>query len=108
MSTALPIVCSLSAGDLAARLAQIVALGRDALLEVRHEATHAQLRFAAHDGVRARVDGIVAAESECCAFLTMRVSDLADTVVLSIDAPQGADLVLAELVGAFRGQPRAA
>jgi hypothetical protein len=44
----------------------------------------------------------------CCAFLTMRVSERPDEVVLAIDAPEDAGLVLAELVDAFRGRQGAA
>jgi hypothetical protein len=89
MPAELPIACSLSA------------------TEVRTADTHAELRFAAGAGVRDRVDAIRAAESRCCAFLDMAVSDEPDTVVLTIDAPEGDELVLAELVDAFRGEPQA-
>lgn len=108
MSAELPIVCSLNATDLSARVAQVAELGREALLGSCITATHAELRFAAGEGVRARVDAIVAAESQCCAFLTMRVADDADDVMLTIDAPSGAEPVVQELVNAFRGQPRSA
>jgi hypothetical protein len=73
-------------------------------VDVRHEqTTRAELRFAAAAGVRDRVEAIVAAESQCCAFLVMNVSDEPGTVVLVIQAPEGAELVLQELVDAFRG-----
>ncbi len=55
-----------------------------------------------------RVEAIVAAESRCCAFLTMHVADEPDPVVIIIDAPEGAEDVLAQFVDAFRGQPHAA
>ena len=108
MPTDLPIVCSLSATELPARLAQIAELGRDALIDVKLSGTQATLRFAAGAGVRERVRSVVAAESACCAFLTMQVSDELDAVVLDITAPEGAELVLYELVAAFRGEPQAA
>jgi hypothetical protein len=38
----------------------------------------------------------------CCAFLAMSVADEPDVVVLTIDAPAGAELVLDEIVAAFR------
>lgn len=57
---------------------------------------------------RHRVDAIVAAESLCCAFLAMRLTDTPDGVVLRIDAPEGAEHVVRELVAAFRRQPQAA
>src|SRR5919109_1414675 len=106
MPSELPIACSLSAAELPARLREMTELGRAALLDVRHEPTRAELRFAAGVGVRDRVDGIVAAESQCCAFLAMSVSDEPGTVVLRIEAPDGAELVLQELLDAFRGQPQ--
>lgn len=108
MTSEPPIACSLSAAELPARLNEMAELGRAALLDVRHEQTRAEVRFAAGAGVRDRVNGIVAAESQCCAFLAMSVRDEPDTVVLTIQAPDGADVVLQELVGAFRGQPQAA
>ncbi len=101
MPTELPIACSLSASDLSKRLADMAALGAAALLGVEVGGTHAELRFAAAAGVRDRLDAIVAAESECCAFLAMAVSDGPGAVVLTIDAPAGAELVIEELVGAF-------
>jgi hypothetical protein len=108
MPSELPIACSLNASELNARLAEMADLGRAALIDARTEPTRAELRLAAGAGVRARVEAIVAAESECCAFLTMRVRDELDTVVLTIDAPEDAHLVLAELVDAFRGERQVA
>jgi hypothetical protein len=102
----LPIACSLNATELPQRLAEMADLGHTALIDVRTNATRAQLRFAAGTGVRGRVAAIVAAESQCCAFLDMTVADEPDSVVLSIEAPDHAELVLAELVDAFRGQPQ--
>lgn len=107
MSTELPIACSLSATDLTRRLAEFAELGGQALLDARTDRTQAVLRFAAGVGVRERVAALVAAESQCCAFIEMRVSDAPDAVVLAMNAPAGAELVLAEIVDAFRGQPRA-
>jgi hypothetical protein len=108
MPAELPIACSLGTTELPARLAEMAALGEAALVDTRQDATHAELRFAAGAGVRERVAAIVAAESHCCAFLTMRVAGEPDTVVLTIDAPEGAELVVQELLDAFRGQPQAA
>lgn len=103
-----PIACSLSATELPVRKAEMAELGRDALVEAHVEGTHAELRFTAGTGVRERVERIVAAESRCCAFLTLRVDDAPDEVRLTIDAPQDAEPVLAELVEAFRGEAQAA
>jgi hypothetical protein len=102
MPDELPIACSLTAAELPKRLTEIAALGREALVDVRNESTRAELRFADRAGVHQRVDAIVAAESECCAFLTMRVSNPPGLVVLNIEAPEDAELVLQELVATFR------
>lgn len=103
--TELPIACTLSAEELPDRLRAISALGRQALLDVDVARARARLRFAADRGVRERVERIVAAESRCCAFLTMSVEadPQAGAVVLTIAAPEGAELVVAELVQAFTG-----
>lgn len=108
MSTELPIACSLSAGELHVRQAQIADLGRDALVEARVEASHADLHFMGGAAVRDRVERFVAAESECCPFLTMGVEETPSEVRLTIDAPDGAEPVLEELVAAFRSAPQAA
>ena len=108
MTNELPIACSLGAGDLTHRLDEIAALGRDALLDSDLDGTRATLRFAAGPGIDERLARIVAAESECCAFLTMAVREDGDELVLAIDAPEGAELVLEELVDGFRGDGVAA
>jgi hypothetical protein len=108
MPTELPIACSLNASDLTHRLAEIGALGHDALVDVRTEPTRAVLRFAAGTAIRARVVAVAQAESECCGFLTLNVSDEPDTVVLAIDAPADAQLVFDELVDAFGAEREAA
>jgi len=105
MSTEPPLVCALGAGDLTVRLAEMADLGQTALLDARNEGTRVELRFAPHAGVRPRVDAFVTAESQCCAFLTMRVRDLDDAVLLTIDAPEGGELALADFIRAFGGQP---
>jgi hypothetical protein len=105
MPTELPIACSLDATEFPRRLAEMAEVGR-ALVHVIHEGMRAELRFAAGKGIRERLEAIVAAESDCCAFLRMRVDDAPDLLVLTIDAPAGAGPILTELVDAFRGHPR--
>jgi hypothetical protein len=108
MSTALPIACSLSAGELHVRQTHIAELGRDALVSATVDGRRADLHFKGGAAVRERVDRFVAAESECCAFLTMHAEETPSEVRLTIDAPDGAQPVLEELVAAFRPAPRAA
>jgi len=95
----LPIACSLGAADLSQRLAEIGALGRDALVGSEIAPGRAVLRFSG--GVHDRVAAIAVAEAQCCPFLELRVTDEPDAVVLEIRAPADAQPVLEELAAAF-------
>jgi hypothetical protein len=101
MTTELPIACSLTAAEMPARLAEMGAIGRASLLDAETSGRRARLRFRMDDGTRTRLRAIVAAESECCAFLTMRLEDEPGVVALAIDGPEGSEPVIAELVQAF-------
>jgi hypothetical protein len=97
MSTELPIACSLDAPALADRLAEIRAIGEEALIAV----DGCVVRFHRSDDIRARLDAVVRAESECCPFLTLALVQTADELVLTIGAPDDAALVAEELAAAF-------
>jgi hypothetical protein len=86
-----------------ARLAEMAAIGGTSLLDVEAAGRHARLRFRQEPGVRDRLSSIVAAESECCAFLTMRLGDEPGATTLTINGPDGAEPVIDELVQAFAG-----
>jgi hypothetical protein len=94
-----PIACSLSPAQSAQRLAEISAIGETSLLGAEIDGGRAVLRFRA--GAREQLAAIVAAESECCAFLTMKLDHGPPGVRLAIDAPAGAEPVLQDLVAAF-------
>jgi hypothetical protein len=102
MPEELPIACSLTAAELPVRLAQMEALGRDALIAAHVTGTRAQLRFAAAPEVRERVERFAEAERRCCPFLSLRVTAAPDAVMLTVDAPPDAAGVVAELVAGFR------
>jgi hypothetical protein len=104
MPTDPPIACSLSASEQSARLAEMDAIGRSALLAARTSDMQTTLRFRAGGSTRARLSAIVAAEAECCRFLDMNLRDGAKVIELTITAPAGAEPILAELVGAFGGK----
>ena len=97
----LPIACSLGAGDFAARLEAIRSVGESSLLGQRLAGRTAVLRFASRGDAARRLEQIVAAEAECCPFLELTLERRRDTIVLTIEAPEGAQNVLEELVGAF-------
>jgi hypothetical protein len=101
VATELPIACSLSGAEMPARLAEMAEIGAASLLGAEASGRRAVLHFGSEPGVRARLSGIVAAESECCAFLTMRLADDSGDVTLTIDGPEGAEPIIEQLVGAF-------
>jgi hypothetical protein len=106
MLTDPPIACSLDASALSDRLAHMAELGGSALLDAGIDGRGARLRFTAGGEVRRRLDGIVAAEARCCAFLRMDVTEAPGALTLSIVAPAGAEPVLEDLVDAFKRRDR--
>ena len=99
--TPLAIACALTAAEMSQRLAEIAALGEAALLDTQVIKGHVILRFAAHDGIRPRLEAIIAAESRCCGFMTFDLRDDGAQIALRIDAPEDAQLVLEELAASF-------
>jgi hypothetical protein len=99
-----PIACTLSAAELPGRAAEIRALGRDGLLDVTQEGGLASLRFRPDAEIRERLAAIVAAESQCCAFLDLRLEHEANATVLTIAAPDGGPEVVHELAAMFAGR----
>lgn len=87
------IACSLNATDLARR--------REEMRAVPLEGARVRLRFAPES--RDAVQRIVAAESECCLFLTMALAEEDGELVLDVAAPKGGEIVLAGMVEAFAG-----
>ena len=108
MSGAATLSCSLDAGEARERLAEMSALGRSSLIAAEIRGAQALVRFSTEPGVRDRLAGIVAGERHCCGFLTFTLTDHGGELVLTIDAPAGAEPVLRDLVGAFTASPRAA
>jgi hypothetical protein len=100
----LPIACSLSATDLERRQTELAELGRETLVHVRRgEGVAMVLRFARDRDTRKRLERVVAAEAECCAFLDLRIAD-DEGLELTIDGPADAAPVIDELAAAF-GSP---
>lgn len=108
MPTNLPIACSLSAAEMPARLAEMAAIGRTALLSVEPGGLSTTLHFRAKETISERLEAIIAAEGECCAFLELTLRHEPETVTLTITAPAGAELVVDELVTALTNQAQAA
>ena len=68
------------------------------------EAGRVVLRFRPDPEIRERVEAIVAAESECCAFLDFRVEHEHAATVLTISAPNGGAEMVHELAAMLGGR----
>ena len=103
MTEALPIACSLSAGDLKQRLAAIAEIGGESLIDHDTDEGRHVLRFRSDAATRKRLEEIVAAEAECCSFLDLALEERRGELVLSVAAPLEAHGVADELAAAFTG-----
>ncbi len=102
------VACSLAAGDLQRRLAAIAALGAESLIDHTTEGSRQQLRFRSGAATRRRLERIVAAETECCPFLDLRLEEKEGHLTLSISsASVSGQEVAAGLAEAFAAAPRA-
>ena len=91
------IACSLTGADYRKRLADIGEFARKALRDRHPIDGGACLSFDETDDVRARLAAFVAAESECCPFLTMNLKAADDRLLLEITGPELAAPVIEEL-----------
>ena len=83
-------------------------IGKGALVEAETSGPRATLQFQPDAATRERLEAIVAAESECCSFLTFGLAAEEGRLVLTIQAPEGGVPVMQELVDAFRGSAEVA
>jgi hypothetical protein len=96
-----PIACSLGASDLRQRLSEIAAVGADSLIERSIVGDRHLLRFRSNARTRRRLEAIIAAEAQCCAFLHLSLDEQGDELALSIDAPEDGQLTADALAAAF-------
>jgi hypothetical protein len=101
MTEALPIACSLGADDLEQRLADIAAVGDSRLVGREFDDGTHLLRFRPGAATRRRLEGIVAAEADCCSFLDLALEDRGTELVLKIAAPEDGQLIADQLAAAF-------
>jgi hypothetical protein len=83
-----PIACSLTATEYRKRAAEIRELLRDALMSREPIPGGERLTFTAAVGIRERVEELVAAESECCPFLTFALRVQRERLVLDVTQPE--------------------
>lgn len=105
MNKDVPIACSLDADELPQRLAELRAIGSDALLSVGPDGV---LRFRADKSIRARLEAVIAAESRCCPFLSFDLRERDGELLLAISAPDDAEPLASDLAGAFAAEAEAA
>jgi hypothetical protein len=96
-----PIACSLDAGALSGRLTALAELGDTYLISREERDGLHLLRFRAEPDARRRLEEVVAAESECCAFLDLSLGEEKGGIVLSIGSPAEGRPVADELAAAF-------
>jgi hypothetical protein len=100
-----PVACSLAANELQGRLVAIGEVGAEGLISRDVEGGRHRLRFRANAATRERLEGIVAAEAECCSFLDISLAEEGGDLVLLIAAPEDGQAVADELAGAFAARP---
>lgn len=96
-----PIACSLDGDELEARLAAAGRAGRAALISRERTDNRHELRFRGGRETRALLEQIVRAERECCPFLSLALEARGAELVLSIEAPAGAEASADGLAAAF-------
>jgi hypothetical protein len=106
MAEELPIACSLDVSGLEQRLAEIGALGAESLVSRERERDRHLLRFRNEPGTRDRLEAIIAAEAECCAFLELSLTQEDGLLVLTVAAPADGRRTAEGLADAF-GPPLA-
>jgi MerR family transcriptional regulator, copper efflux regulator len=94
MSDSVPLACSLTAPAAAERAQRWRTLLDGGLLHARPIAGGRRLAFRAGPGVLEELDELVAAERECCPFLTLTVARFDERLILDvIGPPEAASIV---------------
>jgi hypothetical protein len=96
-----PIACTLGESDLHQRLNEIAALGADSLLGHESKDGVHTLRFRPDEQTHRRLEQIAAAETQCCSFLELNVSERDGDLVLTISATEGGEQLAEALARAF-------
>lgn len=92
-----PMACTLGAGDYAERTAALAELAATALRSRESIEGGERLVFAPGEKIAARLRDAVAAESQCCSFLSMDLREGVDRIELRITGPEGSEAIIEEL-----------
>jgi hypothetical protein len=107
MDDQVPIACSLTGAEMSGRLADMAELGRKSLIGVDDASAEPVVRFRDDTETRQRLETIVAAEAQCCAFLDLDLQQGLDGLELTLRGPEAAAPIVRDLVAAFRGDATA-
>jgi hypothetical protein len=94
MSTDVPIACTLSPDGFTARMGLIDALAADGLMDRTDTERGVRVRLRNTPEIEQRVRQLVAAESECCPFLSFTLGREDDAIVLDVSGPEDARPVI--------------
>jgi len=89
-----PIACTLGAGDQKTRLAEWRELRREGLLREHRDSLVLTTDWHRRGDVAARLEALVEAEKQCCAFLHFEVEKRGNLVRLRTVFPEGAESLL--------------
>ena len=92
-----PVACSLTGAEYRKRVADTGEVAREALCHRRRIDGGARLSFEESADVRARLEAFVAAESQCCPFITMNLAARDGRLVLDVTGPELAAPIIEEL-----------
>ena len=95
--TEFPIACTLTPGQYADRTGELAALAARALRTREQTAAGERLVFTDTPEIERELRAVIAAESSCCAFLTIDLERTGDGLVLEVAGPQDARPIIAEL-----------
>jgi hypothetical protein len=93
----LPIVCTLSAADQAARAAAARTIASEWMLGAQITDRGASMRFRAE--AESDLRELIAAESKCCEFLDFELRAETPGLRLTVEGPEGARPIILELFG---------
>ena len=89
-----PIACTLAPDGISARLALIETLAADGVLDRTQTASGMRVRLRDTPDIEQRTRELIAAESQCCAFLDFDLGREDGDLVLNISGPQAARPVI--------------
>jgi hypothetical protein len=98
-TSASDLACSLSAAEGTERAARWRALLETRLLSRAETAFGQRLAFRSDEAVAAELDTLIAAERDCCSFLTLSVERFDDALILDVTGPPDAAPIVQAMFG---------